>query len=150
MLLKKKVKIGIQDAKDGRAWQNSEHDRDVYVGISDSDIASRTMFALSDKPALLCVFADYFGLSVLQPTLPFFIEGVFMCVCGVCSCWHARLCLRVCACTGVCACACVCLCVSVCACVCVCVCLCVRECLCLRLCVFYAALCLCVTVRTLH
>eukprot|EP00277_Geminigera_cryophila_P000424 CAMPEP_0179414062 /NCGR_PEP_ID=MMETSP0799-20121207/5449_1 /TAXON_ID=46947 /ORGANISM="Geminigera cryophila, Strain CCMP2564" /LENGTH=496 /DNA_ID=CAMNT_0021186611 /DNA_START=85 /DNA_END=1575 /DNA_ORIENTATION=- len=34
------------------------------------------MFALSDKPALLCVFADYFGLSVLQPTLPFFIEEI--------------------------------------------------------------------------
>lgn len=31
------------------------------------------MFAGSDKPALFCVFADYFGLALIQPTLPFFL-----------------------------------------------------------------------------
>ena len=31
---------------------------------------------LSEKPALLCVFADYFGLALIQPTLPFFLAEI--------------------------------------------------------------------------
>jgi len=34
------------------------------------------MFQGSDKPALLCVFADYFGLALIQPTLPFYLEDI--------------------------------------------------------------------------
>jgi len=96
------------------------------VGISDRDIASRTMFALSDKPALLCVFADYFGLSVLQPTLPFFIEGVCLFVCvGVCVFVFACPIVFACMCAYICV-PCLCASVGLRACVSVCgVCLCV-------------------------
>lgn len=31
---------------------------------------------LFDKPALLCVFADYFGLALIQPTLPFYLADI--------------------------------------------------------------------------
>ena len=32
--------------------------------------------AWRDGPALLCVFADFFGLAVILPTLPFFMEEI--------------------------------------------------------------------------
>ena len=34
------------------------------------------MQLLSEKPALLCVFADYFGLALIQPTLPFYLAEI--------------------------------------------------------------------------
>ena len=132
------------------SWSNMvEHALQTISSGSSSDMAP-LQDVLSIVEATLNILAD----SVLQEQPPIRRKKLeqLVCMCVVCMCLRAYMCMWLCACVGTCLyiCACICLCVCVRACVCVCVhtysCVSKRESMCLFVCE-YVCVCVCMCVH---